>query len=350
MRQHSLDRRQFLDFRQSTLPDGQRIIDAYNASGLHFTLLPDRGLDIWTAHFKGRPLTWISAGSPHPADFGRPWLALFNGGLLTTCGLTHVGPPETDTETGEARDFHGNYTRLRATRISLREEQRGDTLALHLSGSIHQGVLYGHQLSLARTYTLDLNTPSIALSDTITNLGDANAPLMLLYHCNLGFPLIHGGTTLQTAGSAYPFDELARQNTASQATYAAARPHFEAQVFVHHLRAGVDGWTQVALLNDDFGLAFAWDTDALPYLTQWKNTRAGIYVSGVEPGNCIPEGRNNARQSGRLKVLGPGQSVTTHLRLTALEGAALTETRAAIEALTAGTPVSACQLDDFAGR
>lgn len=44
--QHSLDMRQFIDFRESTLPNGMRIIDAHNSSGLHFTILPDRGTDV----------------------------------------------------------------------------------------------------------------------------------------------------------------------------------------------------------------------------------------------------------------------------------------------------------------
>src|SRR5436190_5200314 len=122
---HSLDMRQFIDFRQSTLPNGMRIIEAYNSSGLTFTILPDRGMDIWTAHFNGVPLTWISQGSPHPADFGQTWLQQFNGGLLTTCGLTHVGPPEKDDVTGEARGIHGDYTRLRAQDIWVDRDQQG---------------------------------------------------------------------------------------------------------------------------------------------------------------------------------------------------------------------------------
>lgn len=57
---HSVEPRQWMDFRQATLPDGQRIIDATNSSGLAYTILPDRGLDVWTATYNDRPLTWIS--------------------------------------------------------------------------------------------------------------------------------------------------------------------------------------------------------------------------------------------------------------------------------------------------
>ena len=104
LEQYSVDLRQFIDFRQSTLPNGMRIVEAHNSSGLSFTLLPDRGLDIWTMHYKGMPLTWISQGSPHLPDYGANWLRLFNGGVLVTCGLRHAGPPETDEQTGEERD------------------------------------------------------------------------------------------------------------------------------------------------------------------------------------------------------------------------------------------------------
>ena len=67
LEQHSIDLRQFIDFRHATLSNGMRVIDAHNSSGLTLILLPDRGLDIWAASYNGRPLTWISQARPiHP--------------------------------------------------------------------------------------------------------------------------------------------------------------------------------------------------------------------------------------------------------------------------------------------
>jgi hypothetical protein len=34
----------------------------------------------------------------------------------------------------------------------------------------------------------------------------------------------------------------------------------------------------------------------------------GDYVLGIEPGNCLPEGRVKAREAGRLRMLSPGES------------------------------------------
>lgn len=54
---HSVDMRQFIDCREVILNSGMRMIEVNNNSGLSFTLLPDRRMDIWTAFYNGLPLT-----------------------------------------------------------------------------------------------------------------------------------------------------------------------------------------------------------------------------------------------------------------------------------------------------
>ena len=348
LRQHSVDMRQFMDFRQSTLPNGMRIIEAYNGSGLTFSILPDRGLDIWTAHYNGLPLTWISQGSPHPPDFGQVWLRQFNGGLLTTCGLTHVGSPEKDDETGEQRDFHGDYTRLRAPSVSVDTLDNGAKIVLR--GTVAEQVLYGWQLRLERQYTLTLGVPEIVIEDVVTNLADEPAPLMLLYHCNFGYPLVSAGTRLATASvNAHPGNPAAQNGVTNWPQYAAATPDYDTDVYFHHLKADENGETEVALYRENFGLALRWSTRQQPYLTQWKNTRQGIYVNGVEPGNCVPEGRNRARANGRLEMIAPGAVRRFGLRLTVLgDGEAVARSINRIYRLReTGQPVADCHLADY---
>ncbi len=355
LERHSVDMRQFVGFRQSTLPNGMRLIEAANSSGLTYTILPDRGLDIWTATYNGLPLTWISQGSPHPPDNGQPWLRQFNGGLLTTCGLTHVGPPETDQASGLRRDLHGRYTRLQAGELSVTRQWNAgpgdaETYQVTLRGSVSEAVLFGEQLRLDRTYTLTLGEPTIAITDTVWNRGDAPSPLMVLSHCNVGFPLVAAGTQLHTAHQAiYPRDAEARTGFDRWSTYDSASPLLPEQVYYHHAKAAIDGWSTAALLNDDWGLVFQWDTRSLPYLVQWKNTRQNIYVCGVEPGNCIPEGQTAAQENGRLVWLEPGAKQTFTLRLTAIQGeAAVTHCREDIGTLLqTGKAVPNCQLADY---
>lgn len=351
LEKHSLDMRQFVDFRQSTLSNGMRFVEAYNASGLSYTILPDRGLDIWAAHYRGIPLTWISQGSPFPPEASQKWLRQFPGGLLVTCGLTHAGPPETNPFTDGGRDLHGLYTKLRAGEVAVRGAWDGDRYAMELTGIVCEAVLFGEQLRLERTYRLSLDQPVIEWSDHITNRGDLPAPLMVLYHVNLGYPLIRAGTQFHTAHQAvYPRDPEARKGLERWPHYDAAIPRYAEQVYFHHVKVDSQGHTVAALLQDEFGLKYEYDANSLPYLTQWKNVRQGIYVCGVEPGNCLPEGQVAARDKGRLVMLEPGEERQFACTLTVLDGAdAVKECRAQIDALhKSGKPVAGCQLADYA--
>lgn len=352
--QHSVDIRQFIDFRQATLVDGQRVIEAYNSSGLTFTLLPDRGLDIWLAAYNGRPLTWTSQNAPQVPDSASGWLRKFNGGLLVTCGLTHTGPPENDALTGEARGLHGRYTFQPAREISTTGEwvvvDGVEKYELRLTGVIAEAILFGEQLRVERTYKLTLGEPTIELVDVVRNIGDLATPLMLLYHCNFGYPLVAEGTRLHVAGArVYARDEAAVPGLDQWPDYDAPQPGYAEQVFFHHVKTGADGWSE-AILAGEVAVALQWDAAALPYLTQWKNTRTGVYVCGVEPGNCVPEGQNASRVAGRLPILEPGEVGQFGLRITALaDAAAMNVGLARLETLQAtGQAVAGCQLDDFA--
>lgn len=316
---HSVDLRQFIGMRESTLPNGMRAIDAYNSSGLTFTILPDRGMDIYSAFYNGMPLTWINRGAPFPPDGGEQWLRQFNGGLLTTCGLTHVGPPETDDTTGEFRDIHGHYTRLRAYDTSIRASWTASNYEMKLTAELSQSKLHGEQLAVTRRYNWKLGEPRINIVDFVTNHSDQPMPLMILYHFNMGYPIIRKGTELAVASDVYSRDEIAKKGVSTWHIYDEAVSGYKEQVFFHHVKNDPTGRAHAALINDDFGLKFSWKTDTLPYLTQWKNTRKNMYVNGIEPGNCVPEGQNQARKSGRLVMLKPDEMITFSLTVEVLE-------------------------------
>jgi hypothetical protein len=178
-----------------TLEDGQRAIDAHNSSGLTFTVLPDRGLDLHAAAYAGRPLTWLSAGSPHKADRGAAFPESMNGGLLFTCGLRHVGPPEADGQGGN-HPLHGDFTRLPARQIAVTGEWEGERYVLTLRGELNEAALFRHQLRLTRTLRLTLGEPGFALDDVVENRDAAPSPLMVVYHYNFGTLLFAGASSL----------------------------------------------------------------------------------------------------------------------------------------------------------
>src|SRR5215475_1421164 len=101
---------QFAGVRLVTLGDGVergiRMLEFRTGSGLRFTVLVDRAMDIADCDFMGRSIGWHSpAGFRHPGlhepegEDGLGWLRSFSG-LIMTCGLDHtLGPAEVSAET-----------------------------------------------------------------------------------------------------------------------------------------------------------------------------------------------------------------------------------------------------------
>lgn len=322
LERYSVDMRQFIDWRQSTLPNGLRIIEGYNSSGLTLTLLPDRGLDIWLAAHNGRPLTWISQGSPHVADFGAGWLRLFNGGVLVTCGLRHVGPPESDERSGQFRDLHGDFSLLRAHNVAVHCGWQGEHYVAEVVGKVAEASLFGEQLHLTRSVRLHLGEPAVEIIDVVENRYDVPTPFMLLHHFNFGYPLVQEGVRLYVAHvGVVPRDMQAASALHDWPNYHAPTPRHLEEVYFHRPLLDENGRSVAVLTSETFGLMLEWDATHAPYLTQWKNFRQGTYVCGVEPGNCLPEGQNRAQRHGRLVHLAAGEHHRFWNRLTVLDGA-----------------------------
>ena len=92
------DMSQLLHVRRAELTEGTEqgagLIDIFNASGLNFSILPGRCLDIASAQYKGMSLCFRSnTGDVGPAFYepqGFGWLRGFFGGLVTSCGMTFM--------------------------------------------------------------------------------------------------------------------------------------------------------------------------------------------------------------------------------------------------------------------
>ena len=121
------DMSQVAGIRRAELVEGNErgagLVEVSNASGLSFSVLPGRALDIAAATYQGRSLCFRSAtGDVGPAFFepqGYGWMRSFYGGLLISCGMTFVGHPETDPEEeNEELGLHGRLSAIPAREVS----------------------------------------------------------------------------------------------------------------------------------------------------------------------------------------------------------------------------------------
>ena len=185
------------------LGKGSRIAWVNTGAGLRYKVVIDRGLDIVDAFYNQYSLVWLShAGvtAQRPdANRGLGWLYSFAGGLLTTCGLTHVGGPERD-EFGE-RGLHGRISNLPGRVESIvQPELTVGKLQMSITAVVKQSRVFGPNLELRRTISSTLGEPTVRIHDVVSNLGNTPAPHMILYHCNYGWPLVDEGTEIVFKG------------------------------------------------------------------------------------------------------------------------------------------------------
>ena len=305
---------------------GMRVAEVYTGSGLRFTVLLDRALDIGAAEYGGTPLAWVhpALGGPELYDAeGAGWVRTWGGGLVTTCGLTHFGQPEQDGP--EALGLHGRIAHTRGENIAITQEWQGDDYVLAVSGQARQVVMGGENLLLTRRISTRLGATSLLIEDTVRNEGLQPSPHMILYHCNFGFPVISPDSELLLgASSVRPRDAAAAAGLADYRHFAPPQDEYPEQVFFHTPPVEAGGWVRAALVNRalGFGASLAYRAAELPCLGQWKMLAAGTYVCALEPANYHETPRARLREEGRLRYLAPGEQVQYALEIGALPDAA----------------------------
>ena len=342
--------------RLMTLGDGVergiRMLEFRSGTGLRFTVLVDRAMDIADCEHNGRAIGWHSpAGFKHPGlheyegEGGLGWLRSFSG-LMVTCGLDHIlfmdevpaeeyvyGPRQT-----AGHSLHGRIGTLPARLTGYGERWEGDRCILWAEGVVSQAAVFAEHLELHRRIEVEVGTDEIRLSDRVVNAGFYRTPHMFCYHINVGHPVLEEGARyLAPIGDvvwAAHADSYEAQGQGYR-TMPAPREGFHEQVWQHEMAADDAGEVPVALVNDRLGIGFMVTTrkDQFPCQFQWQNLQAGQYALGLEPSTHHVLGNAAARERGEMICLEHGEERRYESRFTILPGA---EAIAAAEARIAG--------------
>jgi len=294
---------------------GVKVIDVRTGSGLAFTVIPDRGMDIANAEFCGKSLAWISKTGIVSSDYYEPqgtgFLRNFFGGLLTTCGLTQAGNPCEDS--GEKLGLHGRISNTPAEKFNIDEYWDADDYIINIKGQVRESCVFEENMVLKREIICKLGDSKLFINDTVENQGYNETPFMILYHMNFGFPVISQNTRLISSASIIKINSENSKDEKKKKLcdqFQSPTKGYVHQSFFHSMPDNKRK-ISIALINEsmEFGVYISYSQKQLPYLTEWKMMGQQDYVVGIEPGNCIPEpeGRKGARDSGRLVVLKPGE-------------------------------------------
>ena len=297
-----------------------RGIDVNSGSGLQYTILPDRGMDISLASYKGVNLVYLTCnGETHPAFFepeGLGWLRTFTGGLLTTCGLTYLGAPVTDGD--EQLGLHGRYSTIPARQVADLSGWDGDEYHIKIKGIVEEAFLFGNKLRLERQIHTIQGQNSLRITDTVTNFGYTPSPYTILYHMNLGYPLLNEDSTLLIDPvHTHPRTPVAAAGMKDFKKLQKPQADYQEQVFIHTMKGNSNGETSVTLQNKKLSVALTikFNINQLPYLIQWKMMGRGEYVLGLEPGNVPLKNRKELKDENTMPFLQPGESSTNTIEV-----------------------------------
>lgn len=301
--------------------DGIRAIELMNSDGFYATCIEEQCLNIYDFSYKGINCAFLSKNGLVANRFFNGGCGEFNyywpAGMFHTCGLTNTGAPV--TENGRYYTEHGRIGMMNAENVIIRHTDD----AVVITGDVYDRILCGHQLRLHRTLTFPKRGKQLQIRDEVTNLEGIPTEMMILYHCNFGYPLLTPDARL-IKGKGTAIDNLA--GTPVPEDYwqmEAPRDHKNEQVFCHTNTPDEHGFGSAAIINDELSLGcyVKYKLDTLPYMLQWKNMCAHDYVVGLEPSNCYSRGRAAERENGTLPVIGAYETKVFELTIGILDGA-----------------------------
>ena len=323
---------------QGGLSDGVDLIEIDNGRMI-LSVLPTRGMGIWRATVGDQTLGWRSPirGPVHPKfvplhePSGLGWLDGFDE-LVARCGLESNGAPDFNEQGQLTYPLHGRIANRPAHFVEVSIDDANQTITVR--GIVEETRFHFQKLRLETSITTAFNSTAFTIDDRVENFGGTSAEMQMLYHINVGEPLLTPGSLLVAPTRKVVHRDNPDHDLSDWNIYGPPVAGQPENCFFLDLQADDAGQTQVLLKNDSgtAGTTVGFNVNQLPYFTVWKNEVASAdgYVTGLEPATNYPHPRSHEKQQGRVVELTPGKtwaaSVTVDWLTSASEVQAVEET------------------------
>ena len=254
-----------------TLTEGEEcgldVLDC-TVGGLRFLINLSRAGDIMQMYHEGINLSFVSKNGFN--NYTCNFLNRFEGGMLYTCGLDSVGGRE-------GYELHGTLHLKSAQLLHAEANETGVRIEL----IVRDGALFGKNLVLRRTYTATLGENTLHVTDTLANHGTRDEQYCLLYHVNVGYPMLDAGARIAAEiDCAEPRTPYAKKN--QDTLYEISAPIDNEEESCYFLKLSSPG---IALENEHVGKRFvlSYSMDTLSEFVLWKSPASGDYALGLEP-------------------------------------------------------------------
>ncbi len=291
-------------------------------------VLPTRGMAIWNIESGSVRYGWDSpvAGPVHPAlvplfdPGGLGWLEGFDE-LVTRCGLESNGAPEHDAQGRLTYPLHGRIANLPADGLQIEFDEASGRL--ELIGDLCESRLFFSNFRLRSRLRVRAGRPTVEILDDVTNEGSKPSTMQLLYHINVGVPVLQEGARLiMPVDRLAPKDALAAAEIDQWDQFGEPQVGYSERVYFAELKSDDTNRTTAMLQNADasHALAVTFGTKTLPRFIVWKNTadRADGYVTGLEPATNFPNPRSFEASQDRVVEIQPEETVSFRVTLNPL--------------------------------
>ena len=294
-------------------------------------VLPTRGMGIWNIESESVRFGWHSPvdGPVHPAlvpvhdPGGLGWLEGFDE-LLVRCGLESNGAPEHDDAGRLVYPLHGRIANLPADGLQIEYDEVSGRL--ELIGNLRESRLFFSNFRLQSRLRVHAGSPIVEILDDVTNERATPATMQMLYHVNVGAPVLQKGSKLvMPVEELAPKDKLSANEIDTWNEFSEPQIGYSERVYFAKLRGDESNLATAMLQNADAtrALAVTFATKTLPRFIVWKNTAAEAdgYVTGLEPATNFPNNRSFENSQDRVVEIQPEQTICFRVTLNPLTDA-----------------------------
>lgn len=273
------------------------VLDCDNGN-IRFLLNVTKALDVMQIYHKGQNVSFISKNGFTAREVG--FLNRFEGGMLYTCGLDYVGAKD-------GKDMHGEFHNIPAT--VTRNECTEDGIVVE--AVIRDTELFGKDLTFKRRVYSALGSDTVTVEDTLINDGYKAEEYAILYHVNIGYPILDEGARVEAdVKECYPRTDWSRQMMGEREYITDAVPNQFENCFFMKLNT-----KKAALINEKLGKKFTleYTGEVLDKFLQWKSMGSGDYALGFEPATTFIDDKFEC------KTINPGEEIKITLAMSVSE-------------------------------
>lgn len=280
---------------------GLEVLDCNNGK-LRFLLNVSKACDIMQLYHEGQNVSFVSKNGFTKRE--TPFLNRFEGGMLYTCGLDSVGGRE-------GFELHGTFHNIPAKITRAECDENGITV----EALIRDTSLFGKNLVVKRRIFSAIGSESVSLEDTLINEDYTDREYCLLYHINVGYPMLdEGAKVVADVKSCEPRTPWSEQHQETAFEMGGCVPGWEEVCYFLTLAK-----PEISLVNEKIGKRFtvSYSGDTLPHFVEWKSRASGDYAMGLEPCTTELDGRF------AYKTIKPGEKVGFAVTLAVKSGSVI---------------------------